>query len=541
MNENPAVELTTEYRAQFLLEISKAANSHLDVFGVLDALKELLRSRIHFEAIVVHIIQDGWLRMHSASITGLTRNEGESVDSFLERSRRQREIELGISIPPRKSVSIPLAGTWVEAFQNSRQAYVRTNVNPPFSSPHEVNMHRYGIRSYVSIPLLRHEELIGAVNFASFKQHSFQPEEIQLLEDATRIVSIAVSNALAYEELDQYKKQLEGENRILQDEVIQNSGTGRIIGESPAIMSVRSSIERVAPTASTVLISGETGTGKELVAREIHRKSQRAGRSMISINCAALPADLIASELFGHERGAFTGATQQRLGRFELAHGGTLFLDEIGELTPDMQVALLRVLQEGEFERVGGERSIEVDVRIITATNRDLEQQVHEKLFRSDLYYRLNVFPIAIPPLRERKSDIPLLVEYYIHRLSRQLGKRIERIDKQSMEALMAYSWPGNIRELQNVVERAIILTDGPVLRIDHSQLIPVSRENNLVSVSLREEEKRQRNIIENALRQSRGRVSGPRGAASALGVPASTLESRIRALRINKHTFRHE
>lgn len=531
-------ELTNEYRAQFLLEISKAVNSHLDVFGVLDELKALLQSRIHFQAIVIHIIQGDQLRMHSASLTGLTRHEGESVDHLLERSRLQREIELGIPLPPRKSVSIPLKGTWVELFRKSRQAHVKSNIAPPFLSPHEENMFRYGIHSYVSIPLLRNEELIGAVNFASFENRTYEPEEIQLLEEATLIVSIAVSNALAYEELERYQKRLEGENRLLQDEVIQSSRIERVIGDSLAIHHVRSSIEKVAPTSSTVLISGETGTGKELIAREIHRHSQRATRSMISINCAALPSDLIASELFGHERGAFTGATQQRIGRFELAHGGTLFLDEIGELTADMQVALLRVLQEGEFERVGGERLIEVDVRIIAATNRDLEQRVNEQLFRSDLYYRLNVFPITIPPLRERKDDIPLLVDYFIHRLARQLGKQIDRVDRQSMEALTEYSWPGNIRELQNILERAIILADGPLLRIDQSQLTTRLGEGQSF-LTLREEEKHHRSVIEDALRQSRGRVSGPRGAAMALGIPASTLESRIRAFRINKHMFR--
>lgn len=532
------LELTSEYRAQFLLEISKAANSHLDVFGVLDALKELLRSRIHFQAIVVHIIQGDQLRMHSAALTGLTRYEGESVDSLLERSRRQREIELGISLPPRKSVSIPLKGTWIEAFQKSRQAHVRPDIGPAFQTPHEENMYRYGIHSYVSIPLLRNDELIGAVNFASFAQRVFEPEEIQLLEDATLIVSIAVSNALAYEELERYRKRLEDENRVLQEDITQSARIEEIIGLSSPIQQVRSSIEKVARTSSTVLLSGETGTGKELVAREIHRQSLRGNRTMISINCAALPADLIASELFGHERGAFTGATQQRIGRFELAHSGTLFLDEVGELTPDMQVALLRVLQEGKFERLGGERSIEVDVRVIAATNRDLDQRVAEGKFRSDLYYRLNVFPIAIPPLRERKSDIPLLVEYFIKRLARQLGKQIDRVDKQSMDALMEYPWPGNIRELQNILERAIILADGPVLRVDYSQLVIKNFEGQTF-LTLREEEKHQRSVIEDALRQSRGRVSGPRGASSALGVPASTLESRIRALRINKHAFR--
>jgi transcriptional regulator with GAF, ATPase, and Fis domain len=290
-----------------------------------------------------------------------------------------------------------------------------------------------------------------------------------------------------------------------------------------------------------VLITGETGTGKELIARAIHKRSQRSSRAFVSVNCAAIPATLIASELFGHERGAFTGALQRRLGRFELAEGGTIFLDEIGELPPDTQVALLRVLQEREFDRIGGSRPIRADVRVITATNRDLEAAVSAGDFRKDLFYRLHVFPIEIPPLRERKEDIPTLVEYFIHRYSAKAGKKMRTAEKGTMELLASYSWPGNIRELQNVIERSVILCESDMFSVDPSWLSLESsdeREDNgpfgKMSIA------REKEIIENALMAARGRVSGPSGAAAQLGMPASTLESKIRSLKINKFRFKN-
>jgi formate hydrogenlyase transcriptional activator len=293
-----------------------------------------------------------------------------------------------------------------------------------------------------------------------------------------------------------------------------------------------------------VLITGETGTGKELIARAIHRRSHRASRAFVSVNCAAIPRDLIASELFGHERGAFTGAVQRRIGRFELAEGGTLFLDEVGELAADTQVALLRVLQEREFERVGGRQTIRADVRVIAATNLDLNAAVVSGSFRSDLFYRLNVFPIEMPSLRERREDIPLLVEYFIDRYARKAGKTITRVNKKTLELLRSYPWPGNIRELQNVIERSVILCETETFSIDDSWL-PRQTERFLLAESkkqvelprrLEEEEK---NIIEEALKTSRGRVFGPAGAAAKLGVHRSTLESKIKSLKIDKNRYK--
>jgi len=294
-------------------------------------------------------------------------------------------------------------------------------------------------------------------------------------------------------------------------------------------------VSKVAHSDSTVLITGETGTGKELIARAIHRRSPRAPRAFVSVNCAAIPRDLIASELFGHEKGAFTGALQRRLGRFELAEGGTIFLDEIGELTPETQVALLRVLQEREFERVGGSVAIRADVRVIAATHRNLPVLIDTGSFRSDLYYRINVFPVELPPLRERKEDIRLLVGYFIERYSVKSGKKFLRLDQKSMDGLESYPWPGNIRELQNVIERSVIVCDSDEFSVDGSWLSGAPKSMRPLADDIQDQERAR---IEAALSKSKGRVSGPSGAAVALGVPASTLDSKIKSLRIDKRRF---
>jgi len=314
-----------------------------------------------------------------------------------------------------------------------------------------------------------------------------------------------------------------------------------IVGSSGALRKVLSLVSKVAPADATVLIAGETGTGKELVARAIHRRSKRVSRPFISVNCAGIPRDLIASELFGHEKGAFTGATQQRLGRFELANGGTLFLDEVGELPAETQIALLRVLQEHEFERVGGTRRIRVDVRVIAATNRDLQAAISAGSFRSDLFYRLNVFPIEIPSLRERREDIPLLVEYFIDRYARKAGKHITTVEKRTLQVLQSYPWTGNIRELQNVIERSVILCETENFSVDESwlsQKLPERKAESLLYLSDKVAAQ-EKEIIEAALRECQGRVYGPSGAAAKLGIARSTLEAKIRSLKINKNRFR--
>ena len=323
---------------------------------------------------------------------------------------------------------------------------------------------------------------------------------------------------------------------------------GGIIGSSAPIMEVLDLVRVVAPTDSTVLIEGETGTGKELIARAIHKRSNRSHRAFVSVNCAALAPSLIASELFGHEKGSFTGAMQQRQGRFELAHSGTIFLDEVGELPPDTQVALLRVLQEREFERVGGTRSIQADIRVIAATNRDLGSAVADGTFRSDLFYRLNVFPIEVPPLRKRKEDIPMLIEHFVKRFSEKVGRQFNKIARRTLDLCQAYHWPGNIRELQNIVERSVIRRSGDTFWVDEAALSshpspqPVSPVRPKHAPHANEDKAGphgERKIIEEVLRETRGRVYGPRGAALKLRIPPSTLESRIRALNICKSQFK--
>jgi len=330
------------------------------------------------------------------------------------------------------------------------------------------------------------------------------------------------------------------ENLALREDIDRSSMFEEIVGSSPALQRVLAQVAKVATTDATVLILGETGTGKELIARAIHKRSRRATRAFIQVNCAAIPPSLIASELFGHEKGAFTGALQRRLGRFEAAEGGTIFLDEVGDLPAEAQIALLRVLQEREFERVGSTHPIAVDVRVLAATNRDLEAAVESGAFRQDLYYRLNVFPIGIPPLRDRVDDIPVLVEYLVERYAKKAGKSIRNIKKQTVELFQAYDWPGNVRELQNVIERAVVLCDGDTFAIDQSWLQgkppqPSARMARPVT-TLAEGEKE---LIEAALAASRGRLSGPSGAAAKLGIPRQTLESKMKALHIDRLAVR--
>ena len=332
----------------------------------------------------------------------------------------------------------------------------------------------------------------------------------------------------------------QNENVALREEIVRSSMFEEIVGSSDALRAVLNQIAKVAPTDSTVLIQGETGTGKELVARAIHNRSRRASRAFIRVNCAAIPQSLIASELFGHEKGAFTGALQRRLGRFESADGGTIFLDEIGELPQETQVALLRVLQEREFERVGGSQPIVVDVRVLAATNKDLTAAVRDGVFRADLFYRLNVVPIQVPALRDRRGDVRLLVEYLVERYAQKAGKRIRSISKETLDLFEAYHWPGNIRELQNVIERAVILSDADVFRVDASWLTPAPSGGVVPSGSLTANlAQRQKAIIEDALRDAHGVIAGATGAAAKLGLPRQTLESRMRKLGIDRYRFK--
>ena len=363
-----------------------------------------------------------------------------------------------------------------------------------------------------------------------------------LRDDEGRIIRW-YATGIDIEDRKQAEEKVQKENVALREEIDHSSMFEEIVGSSQALRKVLAQAARVAPMDSTVLILGETGTGKELIARAIHKRSKRSGRAFVRVDCAAIPTSLIASELFGHEKGAFTGALQRHLGRFELANGGTIFLDEIGELPAETQSALLRVLQEREFERVGGSQPISVDVRVLAATNRDLKTAVASGTFRQDLFYRLNVFPIQVPPLRQRADDIPPLVEYFIDRYAKKAGKKIRKIEKKTMELFQTYKWPGNIRELQNVVERAVILCDDDTFSVDETWLQESPREPRPLSASasrlLRLDEDQEREMIEAALAESKGRVAGPFGAAVKLGIPRQTLESKIVNLGINKNRFK--
>jgi transcriptional regulator with GAF, ATPase, and Fis domain len=391
-------------------------------------------------------------------------------------------------------------------------------------------------------PLVIQHRRLGVLTLGRYAENAFQQTEIFFLEHVSAQIAIAVENVRTHDEVATLREQLGCERVYVEDEILTGVKYEEIVGSSEALVRALCHIDRVAPTDSTVLITGESGTGKELIARAIHKRSRRADRPFIRVNCAAIPQSLIASELFGHEKGAFTGATGRHLGRFELANGGTIFLDEVGDIPTDTQAALLRVLQEREFERVGGGRTVSVDVRVVAATNRSLKAAVEAGTFRLDLFYRLNVFPVRIPSLRERKDDIPLLAKYFIERYARSSGKKIKNIDKRTLELLQAYDWPGNIRELQNVIERAVILCDGATISISESSMqretFETFRASAALDKTLIDTEKE---MIKAALEECRGRVSGPSGAAEKLGIPRSTLESKIRSLHIDKHLFRSE
>jgi len=378
----------------------------------------------------------------------------------------------------------------------------------------------------------------GSVKYVHVVAHALRDESGNL-EFVGSVMDVTATKR-AFQEIQVLKDQLYKENLALKEEIDRSSMFEEIVGASPVLQDVLARIAKVAPTDSTVLITGETGTGKELIARAIHKRSPRSSRAFVNVNCAATPPSLIASELFGHEKGAFTGALQRRLGRFELAEGGTIFLDEIGELPAETQIALLRVLQEREFERVGGTHTIRADVRVIAATNRDLNAAMAAGTFRRDLYYRLNVFPIESPPLRERQDDIFLLVEYFIDRYASKAGKKIRDINKKTLELLQSYSWPGNIRELQNVIERSIIVCETETFSVDEAWLSREPVRTRPIGQPLSEQlVTHEKDMIEAALAEARGRVSGPSGAAAKLGIPPSTLDSKIRSLKISKHRFK--
>jgi formate hydrogenlyase transcriptional activator len=528
--------LTAEEKYRLLLEVSEAANSQIEIAAVLEAVVEGLEPAIHLDALAVTTVDGDHLVPHAVYIRGVERRQGDSFADILARWM----LLSGAEMPPKPHGSLPLAGTGTEHVGHTGRAWICQDLTQGSRFPEDSRLLSAGIHSYVRVPLKVRDQLVGSLAFSRGQPGPFSPHEVDVFEALARPIAAAVANARAFEEIARLTGQLQAENLALRQEIDERSMFEEIIGSSKPLRETLARVDKVAATDTTVLITGETGTGKELVARAIHRRSRRLHRALVAVNCAALPPSLIASELFGHEKGAFTGALQRRVGRFELAAGGSIFLDEVGELPPEIQASLLRVLQEGTFERVGGSQPIATDARVIAATNRDLAAAVAEGTFRNDLFYRLNVFPIEMPPLRQRKEDIPILVEYFAARYAPRFGKRFQSIEKDSMDRILAYAWPGNVRELQNVIERAAILSEGEVLRVDEPLLsagAPGPRSaGTLLPDSLRDEERRQ---IEEALAQSAGRVSGATGAATRLGVPSTTLESRIKRLGIDKYRFR--
>ncbi len=495
-------------RTQLLLEVNNAIASALDLPSLFRAVSECLRQVFRHDYAVMGLYneQEEVLRVHLL-------DRGEGID-ILQEGQVASLVDTPVGLAIRTKQVVVTGPDYLRQF------------------PSEVVRHAVsqGLRANCSAPLLRKNRVIGAMSIASKTEAAFSREDGELFMQIAGQVAIAVENALAVQEIETLKNKLASEKLYLEDEIRTEHNFEELIGESPTFKRILKQIETVAPTDSAVLIRGETGTGKELIARAIHNLSERRERTLVKLNCAAIPTGLLESELFGHERGAFTGAITQRIGRFELAHKGTLLLDEIGDIPLELQPKLLRVLQEQEFERLGSTRTQKVDVRLIAATNCDLEQMVAERKYRSDLFYRLNVFPITIPPLRHRREDIPALVRFFTQKYARRLKKQIAAIPAEVMTALTNYHWPGNVRELEHFVERGVILTRGDKLEIPLAEL----KTSEPVSVTdLATLEDAEREHIVRALEQSNWVVGGPQGAAARLGMKRTTLQSKMQKLGI--------
>jgi formate hydrogenlyase transcriptional activator len=435
----------------------------------------------------------------------------------------------------REGVLVPIEGTLAGYVFSTREGRVFSmEETRAISQVTGELLGREGLQSLCCLPLVSRGNALGVLNLGSRRENFFSPDDLQFFTQAAGQIAIALENARSYERIEELNARLEEEKVYLEDEIRTDNRFEEIVGQSRELKAILKQVETVAPTDSTVLIYGETGTGKELLARAIHDLSTRRNGTFVKLNCAAIPTGLLESEMFGHEKGAFTGAIAQRIGRFELAHRGTMFLDEVGEIPLELQTKLLRVLQEREFERLGSSRTIRTDARLVAATNRDLAGMVEERQFRADLYYRLNVFPITVPPLRDRREDIPLLVRYFVQQYARQMNRRITTIPAESMQALARYHWPGNIRELQNFIERAVILSPGPALAAPIRELKTAGRGSAAVLTLAAAE----RDAIVRALREAGGRVGGDQGAAAKLGMKRTTLQARMRKLGITPKQY---
>jgi formate hydrogenlyase transcriptional activator len=499
-------------RVSLLLEVNNAVVSHLDLDGLFTAVSACLRRVIQHDGSSL-VLYEPETRQYRVHVLDFTKNT-----SFIEEGQADPQCK----------------GPSGMAMSTKKPAVLAEQDLKNMASESKVCEHLLdeGVKSLCSLPLLSHDRVLGALNIGRRRDDAFGQEEIELLGQVAQQIALAVENALAHRKIVEFTDRLAKEKLYLEQEIRTEHNFEEIIGESPALKRVLKQVEIVAPTDSTALILGETGTGKELIARAIHNLSGRRARTFVKLNCAAIPTGLLESELFGHEKGAFTGAIATKVGRFELADGGTLFLDEVGDIPLELQSKLLRVLQEQEFERLGSTRTIRVDIRLVAATNRDLAQTVANKQFRSDLYYRLNVFPMASPPLRERSEDIPLLVRYFAQKHARRMNKQIERIPSETMTALSRYHWPGNVRELENLIERAAILSPGVELHVPLAELKATASEVDRPVTTL---EMAEREHILRALQAAKWVISSPSGAAAKLGMKRTTLQSKMQKLGISR------
>jgi formate hydrogenlyase transcriptional activator len=514
LNHEAAVVLQNELKRErdhlrLLLDVKDAVASELDTRELFAAISGCLRKVLNVDY---------------ASMTLLDPETGQ-----LRRQSLDFPAGTGLLQP---DALIPIEGNPAgDAFSRGVPVVARRSELDRASHP-VADLLKEGLQALCSVPLISRRRALGTINVCSRDENAFTAAEVNLLAEVAAHFAVALDNALAYRHIEELNKKLAQENVYLADEIRSNYFFEEIIGTSRSLQDVLRQVEVVAPSNSTVLICGETGTGKEQIARAIHSLSARRQNTFVKLNCAAIPTGLMESEMFGHEKGAFTGAIAQRIGRFELAHRGTIFLDEIGDIPVELQPKLLRVLQEQELERLGSTRTIHVDVRVVAATNKDLRRMVNEGEFRADLYYRLNVFPINMPPLRDRAEDIPLLVRYFAQQVSRRMGKKIATIHSETMDELTRYAWPGNIRELQNLIERAVILSPGSVLNVPLHELKSSPATAGSVRLTLQEAERRH---ILSVLEETNWVIGGPSGAAARLGMKRSTLQFRMQKLQISR------
>jgi formate hydrogenlyase transcriptional activator len=523
--ERVASEFAVAVESYLAKEVAVRERDRLrTLFDITDALVSKLDRDELFSAISGQLSK---VIRHDSALLTLCNDTG-SLDAYALHSTIQQLLE------PLKGPFNPVGMPAEEVLASGKPVIAGEADIDRYPNPNFRRFLELGYKSICSVPLIARNRIIGTLALNRLTDEPWTSEDVDFLVQVASQIAMTVSNSLAFRELGEIKERLATEKLYLEDEIRLDQNIGNMVGEGSGFQSVADAIQTVAPTGATVLITGETGTGKELVARAIHDLSGRSKGSFVKVNCAAIPASLLESELFGHEKGSFTGAVAQKIGRFELAHGGTLFLDEIGEMPLELQPKLLRAIQDQEFERVGGTRTIRTDARLVAATNRDLKAMVEENTFRADLYYRLHVFPLHVPPLRDRREDIPLLTRYFVQKHAQRMGRDIDAIPTSVLDALTNYHWPGNIRELQNVLERSVILTNGRALQVPMSELTGKTIPTTVNGTSPAEPHADRARILK-ALEDARGQVGGPDGAAARLGLKRTTLQSRMRKFNISR------